>query len=153
MALLSRVNDWLERIVGIALAVLFSCLILTVFMQVTARNILEMPMIWTLDVAQLLFSWCIFIGAALAFRRGGHYSVNLWPGGLWDLVPRIAATLAAAVVIWVLVVHGWVMTGIGANRTSPALGITEAWFFLPIPVGAVLMALFLAERILSREGA
>jgi TRAP-type C4-dicarboxylate transport system permease small subunit len=151
--MLTRINDVIERVVGWLLAVLFTALILTVFAQVTARSVLEIPVIWTLDVAQLLFSWCIFIGAGLAFRHGQHYTVNLWPGGALEVIPRVAATIAACVVIYVLLVNGSAMTGIGLRRTSPALGITEAWFFLPIPLGAGLMALFLLERILDRKGA
>lgn len=146
--MLTRIVDAVERAVSWALAALFAALICVVALQVLARNVFEMPMIWTLDLAQLLFSWCIFVGAAVAWRRGAHYEVNLWPGsGPAAAVPRVASVIAAAAVIAVLLVHGVRMTRIATVRESQSLGISELWFFLPIPLGAALMALFLVERL------
>lgn len=144
--MLIRLNTLLEQLFGALLAALFAGLILVVFLQVVARNILRVPMIWTLDLAQLLFSWCIFLGAALAFRHGQHYVVDIWPrGGRLGFLPVVIPFLASAVVVYVLVRNGTSMAQIGLNRTSPALGISEFWFFLPIPLGGVCMALFLVE--------
>ena len=148
--MLTRLNTLLERFFGAILAALFAGLILVVFLQVVARNILRVPMIWTLDMAQLLFSWCIFLGAALAFRHGQHYIVDIWPrAGRFNFLLLIVPFLASAVVIYVLVRNGALMAEIGLNRTSPALGISEFWFFLPIPLGGLCMALFLLERALA----
>jgi TRAP-type C4-dicarboxylate transport system permease small subunit len=147
--MLTRLNNALVSIFGYALAGLFAGLILVVFAQVTARNILQMPMIWTLDLAQLLFSWCIFLGAALAFRKGEHYVVDIWPRtGSLNFLPILIPIIAGAIVIYVLVWNGMAMSQIGFNRLSPSLGISEFWFFLPIPLGGVCMALFLLEMII-----
>ncbi|XWN29656.1 MAG: TRAP transporter small permease [Devosia sp.] len=146
--MLRRINNGLERVFGPLLAALFAGLILVVFAQVTARNVLEIPLIWTLDLAQLLFSWCIFLGAAFAFRRGEHYHVDLWPThGPLRWIPLLVPLVASAVVIYVLVRHGVIMSEIGLNRLSPSLGISEFWFFLPIPIGGALMGFFLLERV------
>jgi len=143
-------NAAIEHYVGYALAVAFAGLILVVFIQVAARNVLQVPMIWTLDLAQLLFAWCIFIGASLAFRRGAHYIVNLWPGtGFMDVLSTRVSLAFSGIVIFVLISNGIKMSFIGLNRVSPALGFSEFWFFLPIPVGGVLMSLFLLEHVLQ----
>ncbi len=148
--MLVRFNTALERIFGYLLACLFAALIIDVFIQVFARNALQVPMIWTLDLAQLLFSWCIFLGAALAFRKGAHYVVDLWPAqGRFHIVPVAVSFLASAIVIFVLIWNGALMSQIGFNRLSPALNISEFWFFLPIPLGGVCMALFLCEGIIE----
>ncbi len=151
--MLSRLNDRLERVFGYVLAALFASLILVVFVQVMARNVLEIPLIWTLDAAQLLFSWCIFLGAALAFRKGEHYVVDLWPAdGALNWIPVILSLAASVAVIFVLVNNGVAMSGVGLNRLSPSLGISEFWFFVPIPIAGAFMALFLVERILLGPG-
>lgn len=148
--MLNRLNNALVRVFGYALSGLFAGLIFVVFIQVVARNILQVPMIWTLDMAQLLFSWCIFLGAALAFRQGQHYVVNIWPQrGRFNALPVIVPVVASAIVIYVLVWNGFLMSQIGLNRTSPALGISEFWFFVPIPLGGACMALFLIESTLE----
>ncbi len=50
-------------------------------LQVLTRNVLRIPMLWTSDVAQLLFAWLIFVGAAIGLRQGAHYDVDLLPKG------------------------------------------------------------------------
>ena len=55
--------------------------------------------------------------------------------------------LLSAIVIYVLLVYGIVFTEIGLTRSSLSLGITELWFFLPIPLGAASMVLFFIERM------
>ena len=146
--MLTRWIDVLERAVAWALGALFAGLIAVVAMQVLARNVLEVPMIWTLDLAQLLFVWCIFLGAALAWRKGGHYEVNLWPAaGPMAQVPRIVAVFATLAVVWVLIVNGAAMTQIATRRTSQTLGISEFWYFFPIPLCGGLIAIFLVEAV------
>ncbi|MBF0277954.1 MAG: TRAP transporter small permease subunit [SAR324 cluster bacterium] len=149
MKLLPLINQALDQILCKVLAFMFAGMIVTVFVQVVARNVLQEPFIWTLDIAQLLFSWCIFLGAALALRWDAHYNVDIVPRQ-WVLlgsVFRVIAHLASIVVITVLAVYGSIFTELGLTRFAPALGISEFWFFLPIPLGGIFMMFFLAEII------
>jgi TRAP-type C4-dicarboxylate transport system permease small subunit len=146
--MLRRVNDILARITEFALWTGFLALMVTVGLQVVARNVFAIPLIWTLDLAQLLFSWLVFIGAALALRRGAHYMVDLWPENLWppfDMALRVIGILAGAIVIYVLVRYGSLLVGIRQTSTVQSLGISRAWMFMPMPVGGILMLLFLIE--------
>lgn len=148
--MLTGTNNHIERVVGWLLALLFAGLIGTVFMQVFARNVLLIPLVWTLDLAQLLFVWSIFLGAALAFRRGQHYEINVWPErGLLSWIPRVVVWVGSTIVIGVLINNGYAMTLIGLNREMQSLGFSQLWFYLPIPLSGCLMALFLAEKLLN----
>lgn len=146
--MITRLNGVIERYVGFALAIGFAGLILVVFIQVAARNVFHVPMIWTLDLAQLLFAWCIFIGAAMAFRHGAHYIVDLWSDdGRMNTASTWVSMALSAVVIFVLIFNGVKMSMIGLNRESPSLGLSEFWFYVPIPICGVFMALFLGEHV------
>lgn len=145
-----RINDAIERVLAAGLAFLFACLICVVGFQVLSRNVLQVAMIWTPDVAQLLFSWCIFLGAALAFRKGAHYEVNVWPrGSIASLATGAFSIVAAVVVIFILVRYGAAMVSFISSRTVQSLGLSRAWYFAPIPLGAALMALFLLEHVVD----
>ena len=128
----------------------FAALIVTVGLQVLARNVLKIPLIWTLDVAQLLFVWLIFVGAAVAYRRNAHYAIDLVPDGH----PRIGLALdlfsdfAALVVVIVLVRYGAMLTDMRSHGEIGSLGISEAWSYAAIPAGGALIGIFLAEKIL-----
>lgn len=147
--MLGRFNDRVTWLTEFGLWAGFLAMIVTVALQVTARNVLGLPFIWTLDLAQLLFSWLVFIGAAVAFRRGAHYSVDIWPEGSLrlDLVLRVIGYVAAAIVIYVMVRYGWNLTAIRWSGSVQSLGISRGWMFLPIPLSGVLMLLFLIEAI------
>lgn len=152
--MLVRLNTVFENIFCLLLKVFFGAMIAVVLLQVISRNILHIPLIWTLDLAQLCFSWCIFIGAAVAFRRDAHYHLDIIPSN-WIMagnIIRMVALLGSAIVIYVLLVHGIEFAEIGLTRSSLSLGISEVWFFLPIPVGAAVMVFFLIERIGSELG-
>lgn len=150
--MLNTIGDFLDKIFQWVLAGLFAGLIAVVFIQVAARNILLMPMTWTLELAQLLFSWCIFLGAAFAYRRGGHYLVNLWPANSpLNILPKVSTYLAAIIVVFVLVWHGTIMSQIGLNRVSLSLNISEFWFYLPIPICGALIGLFTIETLTNEK--
>lgn len=146
---LRRLNKYLDTGLRYFLAMLFAGMIVVVFTQVFARNVLQIPMVWTLDLAQLLFSWCIFIGAALALRWDAHYVLDLmpdhWVKGRTSL--KLLAHVGSVVVILVMLINGVIFTQMGMTRFAPALGISEFWFFLPIPLSAALMIPFLCEQI------
>ncbi len=144
---MARINDVLEAVTSWAMAAAFAALIAVVALQVLARNVFALPMIWTLDVAQLLFAWCIFLGAGVAFRRGAHYIVDLWPErGPLAAIPVVCAFVAGVVVSFVLVRHGIDMAEMLARRRSQTLGISQAWFFAPIPLCGLLIGCALVEQ-------
>jgi TRAP-type transport system small permease protein len=145
--MLKRFNDVVTVAIETALGVGFLALICTVALQVVARNLLGLPFIWTLDLAQLLFSWLVFVGAAVAFRRGAHYTVDLWPENSprIDRVLQAISLLGAVVVVLVLLRYGWNLTRIRWSGSVQSLGISRGWMFVPIPLSGALMLLFLIE--------
>ena len=143
-----QLETWLLRL----LALQFAGLILTVLWQVLARNVLQRAALWTLDVAQLLFAWGIFLGAAVALRRDTHFHLELFPAhwrGINALL-KCLGDLAALAVALVMLLAGWQFAQRGWNREVLTLGISEFWYFLSIPLAGALMLCFLGE-ILPRD--
>lgn len=88
----------------------------------------------------------------MAFRHGQHYIVDLWPSdSQFNILPNVITLLSSGVVIIVLIRHGAAMSLLGFNRTSLGLGISEFWFYLPIPISGILMAVFLIEKLFKGE--
>lgn len=135
-----------------ALGLAFMALVATVGYQVAARNLLGIPAIWTPHVAQLLFSWLIFVGSGFAYRRNTHYVVDLFPSGwvTWDRVLRALAPVAALIVGYVLIRYGLVMVELRGRANVPTLGISWAWMYWPLPILGAMVMLFTLERGLYR---
>lgn len=140
------------RVAQVIAGAMFFGLICAVALQVIARNILQIPILWTSDVAQLLFSWLIFVGAAIGFRQGAHYFVDILPAT--DNAFRRGVTwfgiAASVVVIFILVTNGWALTMARARGEIQSIGISRLWLYVPIPVSGVVMALFLVEIALKQ---
>jgi len=157
-----RFSTAVERVVETGCWIGFLGLILTVGFQVLARNVLKLPFVWTMDLAQLLFAWLIFIGAAVAFRRGGHYAIDIFPERWtrWSAFLGGVGAAASLCVIYVLIRYGWILVEVRQTAEVQTLGITQSWFFLPIPLCGALMLLFLIENLVrayksrsTRDGA
>ncbi|MEM8663293.1 MAG: TRAP transporter small permease [Pseudomonadota bacterium] len=147
--MIERLGSALERVILVIMSAGFAALVVTVGLQVLARNVIKIPLIWTLDVAQLLFAWLIFVGAALAYRRGAHYRIDIVPEGRTGIsrVLNLLSDVAALAVVFVLVRYGFTITQMRSRGEVPSLGISEAWFYASIPVGGILIGIFLAEKV------
>lgn len=147
--MIERICDAATRVAEALSGAMFLCLIVAVALQVLARNVLQAPMLWTSDVAQLLFSWLIFVGAAIGFRKGAHYAIDLLPRSnpLLQTFLDWLGVLAALAVIYILVFKGWNLTMIRSSGEIQSLGVSRLWLYLPIPVSGALMALYLVEHV------
>lgn len=129
------------------LGLLFGALILTIAWQVGGREVFLVPAIWTQEAALFLFTWCVFLGSAVAVRRSAHYVCEVLPPAMLrgraclKLLGDAGIAIGAAVLFW----GGWGFAEIGLFRDLETLGIAEAWQMAAMPAGAALMLLFLIE--------
>ena len=146
-----RVNALIERVFMLVASTLFAGFIATIFYQVIARNWLMISVGWTDEVALMCFVWSVFLGAAVALRRRAHYVVDILPASWVDGTNalRIFGALACLPVIYVLLVHGYIYTGMGWRRSSVSLQIPLAYIFAAIPISAAAMAIFSIEVVLD----
>ena len=151
--MLSRFCDGVVRLVEAVMAAAFAVLIATVALQVLARNLLHEPMIWTGDLAQLLFTWLIFIGAAVGLRKGAHYTVDLLPQHHAWLNQALdwISIVAGLIIVYLLVIQGWTLAMLRSTGSIQSLNLSHFWTFIPMPISGVLMLLFLVEMMASRK--
>src|SRR3981189_3988278 len=69
---LSSLEHFLGMLVEIPAALLVVAEIVLLFAGVVARYGLHRPLIWSDELASILFLWLAMLGAAVAFRRGEH---------------------------------------------------------------------------------
>jgi TRAP-type C4-dicarboxylate transport system permease small subunit len=117
-------------------------LVVVASLQVFTRYVLNAPLSWTEEAARMLFTWIIFIGAALIVKRGSHISIDILVKVLppaprrWLLIVSHVITLAVVAILAVKGFHLLVITGISE---SPALGIRWAYVYAAFPIGMSLI--------------
>ncbi len=153
-SLADRLERFLGALVEIPAALLVVAEVVILFAGVVARYGLRSPLIWSDELASILFLWLAMLGAAVAFRRSEHMRMTAIVGSArpatraWlDLVATSAALAFLLLIAWPAYQYAYEESFI----TTPALQIPNIWRAAALPVGVVLMALFALLR-LSRAG-
>ena len=149
--MLKNLNDGIERIIAGTALLLLSAFIVVVFLQVIARNYLKISLIWTDEVAVMAFVWSVFLGAAVAVRRGKHYVVEVLPSKFvrTNAVLKVCANLVILLFVYVMVRHGIRFAVMGLSRFSTAIAIPRFYYFAAVPISGVVMVLFQIEVIIT----
>ena len=148
----SRALDVVDHVARIVIGSLLIVLGAVMGLQVISRQVLHLPVAWTQEVSLMCIVWLSFVGAAVGVRHHGHFVVNMAVEllrGAWRRWLLIVIYLAMSVVALTLLLYGWGFAAMGLDRLSPSLQISMIWTYLAVPTSALMMVLFLAERILD----
>src|SRR5215472_3239067 len=149
-SVLGSVELALQWLVEIPAAILVVAEIVVLFAGVVSRYVLHAPLIWSDELASMLFLWLAMLGAVVAFRRSEHMRMTALVASAG---PRMRAYLdlvaiCAALAFLVLIVHpAYEYASDEGVITTPALQISNAWRAAALPVGTCLMALFALLRL------
>ncbi len=144
----------LDRRLGAIVEVVAGALVLAdvvvLLAGVVARFVFHKPLVWSDELASMLFIWLAMFGAVIALRRGEHMRmtalVAVQPHARQQLFEAIAvcASLAfLAMVSW----PAWEYASEERFITTPALEISNAWRAAALPAGICLMILFSVLRL------
>ena len=120
---------------------------------VTSRYVFHAPLVWSDELASILFLWLTMIGSAVAFRRGEHMRLTLFVSKARPEVRAWLETFAAVVVaLFAALLLGPAQDYFEdeAFITTPALGIPNSWRVLAIGVGLGLLLAVALLRLLQR---
>lgn len=138
-ARLKTIRAVFEVACGAVLA-LFTALVLY---SVAMRYFFSNPPIWGEDIPKLLFVWLSFVGGGLAYMLG--YNIRMtsvierFPRPVAvavELVMRSLTLVMLAVIVW----YSLPIIELLMYRRVLATGLPDALTYLPLPIGAVLLA-------------
>src|SRR6476659_8572073 len=140
----------LAMLVEIPAALLVTAEIVILFAGVVARYGLHRPLIWSDELASILFLWLAMLGAAVAFRRSEHMRMTaivaragIGMRAYLDAVATCAALAFLLMIVWPAFDYAYEESFI----TTPALQISNIWRAAALPAGVCLMGLFALLRL------
>ncbi|HKX42195.1 MAG TPA: TRAP transporter large permease subunit, partial [Burkholderiaceae bacterium] len=119
---------------------------------VVARFVFHKPLVWSDELASMLFIWLAMLGAVIALRRGEHMRMTAL---LSKLAPprrelfEAICLCAALALLAMLIGPAWEYAAEERFITTPALEISNAWRAAALPVGIALMLVVSVLRLLS----
>jgi tripartite ATP-independent transporter DctM subunit len=146
----ARLESALGMLVEIPAAVLVVAEIVTLFAGVVARYGLQRPLIWSDELASILFLWLAMLGAVVAFRRSEHMRMTAVVASARPAMRAfldVVATCAALAFLLLIIVPSYQYAYEESFITTPALQISNTWRAAALPVGVGLMVLFAVLRL------
>jgi tripartite ATP-independent transporter DctM subunit len=148
--IIATLDAWLGWFVELAVALLVAAEIVILFSGVVARYVFGHPLVWSDELASILFLWLAMLGAVIALRRDEHMRMTAAVAVL-PAPPRAAfETFASGAVLAFLVLILWPACDYALEQipiTTPALQITDGWRAGALPCGTALMAVFALLRL------
>jgi tripartite ATP-independent transporter DctM subunit len=147
-----RMHAALGKVLAVPVALLVAAEIAVLFAGVVARYVFHHPLIWSDELASILFLWLAMLGAALAFERGEHMRMTAVVSKLKAPARAfldLLATTAALAFLLLILPYAWQYAVEEAVITTPALEIRNAWRVAAMTVGFGAMALFALLRLVQ----
>ncbi|WP_425265342.1 TRAP transporter large permease subunit [Achromobacter agilis] len=146
-------DNALGHLVEIPAAILVVAEIIILFSGIVARYALHEPLVWSDELASILFLWLAMLGAVVAFRRGEHMRmgalVNRASPATRAVLDMVAVAAALAFLL-MLQAPGFEYASEERYVTTAALEIPNVWRAAALPVGTALMALIALLRLVER---
>ncbi|HLZ03866.1 MAG TPA: TRAP transporter large permease subunit [Bradyrhizobium sp.] len=147
---LQKAEQLLGSVVAAVAALLVVAEIIVLFTGVSARYFFQKPIIWSDELAGILFLWLAMLGAVVAFQRGEHMRMTAIVS---QVGPRRRAffdvlAIAAPLAFLVLVIQPACDFASDESLVStPALDISSLWRAAALPVGLGLMLVIALLRL------
>ncbi len=156
--LLTRLSDWADRLSCVLLVPIGIGFILIVFLGVLTRYVFQAPIISSVELSRIGFVWSAFLGAAVCWKGERHtrflFLLDALQGRIRNALLVCISALSAGFFLF-LVIKGLQMVQAVQETYFPALGWSQLWLYLPLPLTSAFMLLhslaFLA-RDLQRLG-
>ncbi len=147
-----RAHQALGHLLGLPVALLVATEIAVLLAGVVARYMFHYPLIWSDEVASILFLWLAMLGSAVAFQRGEHMRMTAVVG---KLAPEarafldVLATAAALAFLLLVLPHAYEYAVEEAMMRTPALDLQNSWRAAAMTAGFGAMALLAVLRLVA----
>ncbi|RKQ35821.1 TRAP transporter small permease [Oceanobacillus halophilus] len=133
------------------LNVIMAILVISTFLQVVFRFVLENPLAWTEELARYCLIWLTFLGAAYTMSLKQHIVVEFFTNLFPPFGRKIFQMLAAIVslLFFTLMIYQGIQLSLSAvSQLSPVLRLPMGAIYAVIPIGGLFLAINLISVII-----
>ncbi len=145
---------WVQRAVEIPAAVAVLAEVVILLTGVAARYLFDHPLIWSDELASIVFLWLAMLGTAVALGQGQHMRLTFFATRLPPRLAAIAEALAAAapaLFLLLILLPTFDYAQDQAPVETPALGWSGLVRALGMPVGCVLTLAICGARLAQQR--
>ncbi len=139
------VNNF-EEVIG---GCLFIGMFIILVAQIFSRQFLNMPLIWSEELAKLIFIYVGLLGVTACIKDKSHVAIDFFvqklPPAFQKAIYVFNQLLILAALITILIISIRI-TGRQAPIDMVSLGISYVYMYMALPIFSVLMILRLIQR-------
>lgn len=139
-----RALDWFGYLLLVAATLV---MVISILLQVFFRYALNSPLYWSEEIARYAFVWLVFMGAAIASKRGAHIGVDYLVMHLPEIPKNLLAIFVNLLILFFISCVVYMSVGvIQSNMTqlSPAMRIPMGYIYMAIPIGLGISFMYIA---------
>ncbi len=138
---------WLEETSS---QILLGFVVVLVFIAALTRY-LGTPINWSVDIAQGIFVWVIYLGANQAWRKNRHIGIDMLFNRFSPQVQKALMVLIYGIILVFLamiIVNGIHIAIVNVGRIMNDIPISYSFVTIAVPVGSFLMLLTTVEKLI-----
>ncbi len=151
MKRLQTVDAFVETALHYLSGILLMIIASAVFYAVTMRYVFNEPPLWADEAPRAFFLWMVYIGVAVATKRGQNIRVTHFIDKFTPLPRLILETFMHILVLIMLVTLVWFnfpIISLQSGGSMLSTGWSFIWLYAPLSVGSALMILYQTRLML-----
>ena len=148
-----------ERAVGTVIDALAAGLVVIeiglLFAGMASRYVMHRPLVWTDELAGMLFLWLAMLGAAVALRRGAHMCMTAFVSsatGRRALALSVGTHAVMGLFLVLLLPPAMALMLDDWDVVTPAMEVSNAWRLAAVPAGLGLMLVLTVFQLIRLVG-
>lgn len=134
MKYFNKLEEWLG-------GALFLVIFIILIAQIAARQIFDSPLIWSEELARLLFIYVGMLGISIGIRTQQHVFIDFVTNMMSEKIKKVMVSLTQILIFIsiILFIHFGIKLYNGASFEIVSLGISEKWLYASLPLLSFLM--------------
>ena len=141
---MNKINDIIDKIMNVFLAVAMLALLVGGTWQIFTRWVLRNPSTFTDEFLRYALIWASMIGSAYCFYKNEHLALDLFTSKATGIVKVVLNVfIEAAIVFFVVYVFIWggIKVSVNATNSSSVMHIPFKALYAVLPISGVLIVI------------
>lgn len=132
--------EWVDSVAMVAMWII-------ALLELFFRDVTDSPLSWSLDVILLIMIWMTMMGSGIGIRSDLHIKISFFTSKIPLWLEKTFGLISYALIFYfgIYMFFGSYSLAI-LPGIIPSLGISNAWFYIPIMIGGVFAMIFSFEK-------
>lgn len=149
--LIDRIDHYITKLLEFIITICLTITVVVTFLQVFFRFVLKLPLSWSQEVVMIGFVYSVLFGAALAFKRSEHLTVDLFEEASESVqnILNIFSFTIVLIMIGILFYYGWMLVfdNFKSGQIMGFLPIKKAYIYMGLPISSLFMLYFHMRKV------